>query len=138
MYRILDAKYGTIIEETMSPRWIKQQKLIDLPINADSYEDADGIVLSDGVTQLGIEGRNMENYTPLVKIKEISSDPYIENRFLGIENHLRELDEKTSDNKEKIDKIDTDVTELKSQSIATMLGITDVYAAIVNEGPTVG
>ena len=71
MYRIKDAKYGAIIEETLSPVWAKQQDRVDSPILAESLEEADGVVLSDGITMLGIEGRNMQNYTPTVLVSEI-------------------------------------------------------------------
>lgn len=91
MYRIKDAKYGAIIEEGISFTWVKQQKRVDLPIVADSLEEADGVVLSDGDTMLGIEGRNMQNYTPLVTIEEVSSDPLIFRKMDEIQLQVDEI-----------------------------------------------
>lgn len=76
MYRIKD-EYGNIIDELVNPQWLKQQKRVDRPICANSYEEADGVVLSDGETMRGIAGRGMENYTPLVTVEEVSGEPYI-------------------------------------------------------------
>lgn len=50
---------------------------MDYPISCDEYAEADGLYLSDDTTLVGIEGRNMQNYTPLVRVEEVSSDPYI-------------------------------------------------------------
>lgn len=77
MYKIKNAQYGNLIEEQINPTWVKQQERVDRPILAESYEDADGIVLSDGNTMLGIAGRKMENYTPLVVIEEVNGEPYL-------------------------------------------------------------
>lgn len=77
MYQIIDVETNYLIEEMTNPMWVKQQDRVDIPIKANNYEEADGVVLSDQVTTLGIEGRNMENYTPLVKIVEVSSDPVV-------------------------------------------------------------
>lgn len=77
MYQIIDANTGFLIEENLNPMWVKQQKRVDLPVGVNSLKDADGVVLSDNETYLGIEGRNMQNYTPTVIIKEVDSDPYV-------------------------------------------------------------
>lgn len=79
MYNIYDAKYNNLIEVVTNPIFLKQQKMVDRPIapNGLTLDEADGIILSDGNTMVGIAGRNMENYTPLVTIKEVSSDPYV-------------------------------------------------------------
>lgn len=77
MYKIKNAQYGSLIEEQINPTWVKQQERVDRPILAESYKDADGIVLSDGNTMLGIAGRGMENYTPLVVIEEVNGEPYL-------------------------------------------------------------
>ena len=76
MYKIKDI-YGNLIEESLQPTWVKQQERVDSPILADSYDVADGIVLSDGNTMLGIAGRKMDNYTPLVVIEEVNGEPYL-------------------------------------------------------------
>lgn len=71
MYKIVNFSTGELIEKTEKPTWVKQQQRSDNPILCNSYEEADGVVLSDGNTVLGIEGRNMQNYTPTVIIQEI-------------------------------------------------------------------
>lgn len=76
MYRIKD-EYGNIIDELVNPTWLKQQKRVDRPICANGYEEADGVLLSDGETMRGIAGRGMDNYTPLVTVEEVSGEPYI-------------------------------------------------------------
>lgn len=87
MYRIKDER-GNIVDELVNPQWLKQQKRVDRPICANSYEEADGVVLSDGETMLGIAGRGMDNYTPLVTIKEVSSDPYVFARLEAMQSQI--------------------------------------------------
>lgn len=87
MYQIINLETNVIIEEALNPQWVRQQKLRDFPICANNLEDANGVVLSDGNTMVGIykvdpeTGEsvqpNMDNYKPLVKIVEVSSDAYI-------------------------------------------------------------
>lgn len=87
MYQIINLETGVLIEEAFNPQWLKQQKLRDFPICANNLEEANGVVLSDGNTMVGIykvdseTGEsvqpNMDNYKPLVKIVEVSSDAYI-------------------------------------------------------------
>lgn len=104
MYRIRDAESGGIIEEVVQPLWLKQQRLVDLPILCDEYGEADGLVLSDGETKVGIAGRNMENYPPLVAVEEISSDPYV---FARLDSMQQQLD--------SIHNYQTETTVLKSE-----------------------
>ena len=87
MYQIINAETGVLIEETLNPQWLRQQPLRDFPICANNLEEANGVVLSDGNTMVGIykvdpeTGEsvvpNMDNYEPLVRIVEVSSDAYI-------------------------------------------------------------
>ena len=97
MYRIKDAEYGAIIEEGISFTWVKQQKRSDSPILAESLEEADGVVLSDNNTMLGIKkdrepgAPNMDNYTPLVIVEEISSDPIIFTELYNMKTKLNEV-----------------------------------------------
>ena len=87
MYQIINLETNVLIEEALNPQWVRQQKLRDLPICANNLEDANGVVLSDGNTMVGIykvdpeTGEsvvpNMDNYEPLVKIVEVPSDAYI-------------------------------------------------------------
>lgn len=88
MYRLLD-EYGNIIDELVNPQWLKQQKRVDRPICANSLEEADGVVLSDGEMMVGIAGRNMEDYEPLVTVVEVSSDPYIFQRMSELESQIK-------------------------------------------------
>ena len=137
MYRVKD-EYGNIIADYLSPQWVKQQERADCPISAYSYEEADGIVLSDD-TMHGFANKDnidknyipkMSNYTPLVTIEEVSSDPFIEQRFLELENNLKNTQSQLAEAQSVI-------AELKSQSLATMLGITDVYAAVISDSTDV-
>lgn len=77
MYQIINTETGELIEESVNPTWVKQQERADCPLTTYNLEEADGVVLSDQETYLGIEGRNMGNYTPLVRIVEVSSDPVV-------------------------------------------------------------
>lgn len=88
MYRLLD-EYGNIVDELVNPSWLKQQRLVDRPISANSCDEADGVVLSDGETMVGIAGRNMQNYEPLVTVVEVSSDPYIFQRMSELESQIK-------------------------------------------------
>lgn len=92
MYRLID-EYGNIIDELVNPTWLKQQRLVDRPISANSYDEADGVVLSDGETMVGIAGRNMQNYEPLVTVVEVSSDPYIFHRMSELESQIKSTQE---------------------------------------------
>ena len=83
MYRIKEAKTNAILFETLNLTLVKQQKWSDSPILCYDLEEADGIVLPDDETMLGIKKErepgapNMDNYTPLVIVEEISGEPYI-------------------------------------------------------------
>lgn len=83
MYQIINNETGVLIEETLNPQFLRQQPLRDFPICANNLSEADGVVLSDGNTMVGIakdyaEGEpNMLNYTPLVDVVEVPSDAYI-------------------------------------------------------------
>ena len=100
MYKIKHARYGKLIEEQINPTWVKQQERVDRPILADSYAVADGIVLSDGNTMLGIAGRKMENYTPLVIIEEVNGEPYLMAQLEAVQAELEKLKEESSVNNE--------------------------------------
>lgn len=102
MYKIKNAQYGNLIEEQINPTWVKQQERVDRPILAESYEDADGIVLSDGNTMLGIAGRKMDNYTPLVVIEEVNGEPYLMAQLEAVQAELTKLKEESSVNNEDI------------------------------------
>lgn len=90
MYNIYDAQYNNLIETVANPVFLKQQERVDRPIAPAglTLDEADGVVLSDGDTMVGIAGRNMENYTPLVTIKEVSSDPYVFARLEAMQSQI--------------------------------------------------
>ena len=71
MYKIVNFSTGELIEKSEYITWVKQQEKVDFPILCETYEEADGVVLSDGNTMLGIEGRGMQNYTPTVIVSVI-------------------------------------------------------------------
>lgn len=87
MYQIINLETNVLIEEALNPQFVKQQPRVDFPICANNLEEANGVVLSDGNTMVGIYKTdpetgesvqpNMDNYTPLVKIVEVPSDAYI-------------------------------------------------------------
>lgn len=118
MYKIKHAKYGNLIEEQINPTWIKQQERVDRPILAESYEDADGIVLSDGNTMLGIAGRKMENYTPLVVIEEVNGEPYLMAQLEAVQAELVKLKEESSVNNEDIM---AQLTAMQGEQVGTVV-----------------
>ena len=115
MYKIKNAQYGNLIEEQINPTWVKQQERVDRPILAESYEDADGIVLSDGNTMLGIAGRGMENYTPLVVIEEVNGEPYLMAQLEAVQAEL--------------EKAKKEQEATKSLMLDSMQGTADLYLA---------
>lgn len=107
MYKIKDAQWGDLIEEILSPVWVRQQERVDLPICCDSYEEADGLVLSDGNTMVGIAGRGMENYKPLVTVEEVSAEPYL---------------------MAKLNELQSKVSTIEQQSATTSAQVSDLHA----------
>ena len=141
MYKIKNAQYGNLIEEQINPTWVKQQERVDRPILAESYEDADGIVLSDGNTMLGIAGRGMENYTPLVVIEEVNGEPYLMAQLEAVQAEL----EKAKKDQEATKSLMLDSMqgtadlylaeqETKQLQLDAMQGITDLYAMQMGGG----
>lgn len=123
MYIIKDEN-GVILEESISPKWLKQQR-VDFPINADSYEEADGVTLSDGNTMCGIVGRNMQNYTPLVVVEEVSSEPYIMKELEKARAQVNALKEQNATSKDETQALMLDI----------MSGLADLFDAVsVKEG----
>lgn len=118
MYKIKHARYGGVIDEQINPTWVKQQERVDRPILAESYEDADGIVLSDGNTMLGIAGRKMENYTPLVVIEEVNGEPYLMAQLEAVQAELAKLKEESSVNNEDIM---AQLTAMQGEQVGTVV-----------------
>lgn len=104
MYRIKD-EYGNIIDELVKPQWLKQQKRVDRPICANSYEEADGVVLSDGETMRGIAGRGMDNYTPLVTVEEVSGEPYIMQQIAAMQAQVNAMQVQKTTTSEQVNEI---------------------------------
>lgn len=107
MYKIKDASDKALMDELLAPVWVRQQERVDLPICCDSYEDADGLVLSDGNTMVGIAGRNMENYKPLVVVEEVSGEPYL---------------------MAKLNELQSKVNTIEQQSATTSAQVSDLHA----------
>lgn len=104
MYRIKD-EYGNIIDDLVNPTWLKQQKRVDRPICANSCEEADGVVLSDGETMRGIAGRGMENYTPLVMVEEVSGEPYIMQQLSAMQAQVNAMQQQSTTTSEQVNEI---------------------------------
>lgn len=118
MYRIRDYATGGLIEEVAAPIWLRQQKLVDRPIGCDTLEEADGLYLSDDETMVGIAGRGMENYPPLVTVEEFSGDPYILRELAGV--------------KEQNTDIDTKLDAQQALTLTSLQGQADQYTAALN------
>lgn len=135
MYKIKHARYGGVIDEQINPTWVKQQERVDRPILAESYEDADGIVLSDGNTMLGIAGRKMDNYTPLVVIEEVNGEPYLMAQLEAVQAELEKAKKEQEATKSlMLDSMQGTADlylaeqENKQLQLDTMQGIADLYA----------
>lgn len=118
MYRIRDYATGGLIEEVAAPIWLRQQKLVDRPIGCDTLEEADGLYLSDDETMVGIAGRGMENYPPLVTVEEFSGDPYILRELAGV--------------KEQNTDIDTKLDAQQALTLTSLQGQADQYTTALN------
>ena len=120
MYKVIDIKTGDTMAELVYPTWVRQQRLVDRPILSRSLEEADGVVLSDGKTMVGIAGRGMDNYEPLVTIEEVSGEPIL---MANIERLQRDLSTKA-------EQLSSD--ELKELVLANMQGMADLYTEQAN------
>ena len=129
MYKIKHARYGGVIDEQINPTWVKQQERVDRPILADSYDVADGVVLSDGNTMLGIAGRKMDNYTPLVVIDEVNGEPYLMAQLEAVQAELTKLKEESSVNNEDIM---AQLTAMQGEQVGTVV-LDSAYKEGVNE-----
>ena len=76
MYKVVNFQTGELLAKEEHISFVKQQVNIDFPIGCETLEEADGIVIYiDGVERtLGIEGRNMQNYTPTVIVEKMSDE----------------------------------------------------------------
>lgn len=73
MYKVVNFQTGELLAKEEHISFVKQQVNIDFPIGCLTLEEADGVVIYiDGQEyMLGIEGRNMQNYTPTVLVSVI-------------------------------------------------------------------
>lgn len=71
MYNIINVSTGQVIETVEQPFFVKKIDGSEFPVMCNSIEDADGVMLSDQSTFLGFEGKNMQEYTPLVTVVEV-------------------------------------------------------------------
>ena len=113
MYQIIEYDTGKLIAETLNVTWVKQQERVDTPILAYNYNDADGVVFKVNGEEktLGIkkdrpEGApNMDNYTPLVKIVEVSGEPYIMQRIMEMQAQVNTMQSQSTTTGEQINEI---------------------------------
>lgn len=112
MYIVKD-EFGNVLEQTANPRWLKQQKLVDFPIGADSYEEANGIVLSDenmyGIYKVDKETGesvvpNMNNY-PQVTVEEVSGEPYIMQQLSAMQAQVNAMQQQSTTTSEQVNEI---------------------------------
>lgn len=98
MYQLIDTTYNNVLATDPNPNWLRQQKLVDRPINANNLDEADGVVITvDGTeTFYGISDkqpdgsfapRNMANY-PQVYVVEVPSDPIVFQRMKTMQAQL--------------------------------------------------
>lgn len=131
MYKIVNFETGELIEKTEQPRWVRQQDRVDDPVLCSTYEEADGIVLSDGNTMLGIEGRNMQNYTPTVLVEEIP----LEERILEeveVQNDLQLASmQGQADQYNAALATQEQVNAQQQLILANMQGLADVYTTLL-------
>lgn len=145
MYRIRDYATGGLIEEVAAPIWLRQQKLVDRPIGCDTLEEADGLYLSDDETMVGIAGRGMENYPPLVTVEEFSGDPYILRELAGVKEQNTDIDTKLdaqqaltltslqgqADQYTTALNMQAQIDAQKQLNLTALQGIADLYAALL-------
>lgn len=113
MYQIIEYDTGKLIAETLNVTWVKQQVRIDLPILAYNYNDADGVVFKVNGEEktLGIkkdrpEGApNMDNYTPLVRVVEVSGEPYIMQQIAAMQAQVNAMQAQSTTTSEQVNEI---------------------------------
>ena len=152
MYQIINNETGILIEETLNPQFLRQQPLRDFPICANNLSEADGVVLSDGNTMVGIakeyaEGEpNMLNYTPLVRIVEVPDGAYVSGQIRTVQ-HQNENTASRLDAQQSLQlagmqgQADQYTTTLAMQEqinaqqqliLANMQGLADVYTTLLS------
>lgn len=106
MYKISNYKTKKTIEVVITPTFLKMQKN-GLPVLCSecTLETADGVRLSDKNTLLGIAGRNMQNYEPLVTVEEVSGEPYIMQQIAAMQAQVRAMQEQSATTGEQINEI---------------------------------
>lgn len=141
MYRIKDAESGSVIEDNFTPCFVKQQERIDLPIVCGDLEEADGVVLSDDETMLGIKGKRMENYQPLVIIEEVNGEPYLMAQLEVVQAELEKAKKEQEATKSlMLDSMqgtaDLYLTEQENKQLQldTMQGLADLYTMQMGGG----
>lgn len=83
MYKITNYQTKEIIEMSETITWIRMQDDgIEVLCPECTYETADGVMLSDHDTILGIEGRNMQEFTPTVTVS-VMPETELQIRIMG-------------------------------------------------------
>lgn len=131
MYKIVNFETGELIEKIENPVFVKQQANIDFPLVCDTLEEADGVQLSDGNTLLGIEGRNMQNYTPTVLVEEVP----LEERILEEVEAQKDLQlasmQGQADQYSAALATQEQVNSQQQLILANMQGLADVYTTLL-------
>lgn len=150
MYQIIDHDTGVLITETLNITWLKQQERVDIPILAHNFNEADGVavIINGEEKTFGIkkardpDAPNMDNYTPLVKVVEVSGEPYIMNELNNLmingqsqSNLNAETQNLLLDTMSGVAEMYELLAETQSLQLDTMSGIADMYElAMTKEG----
>lgn len=113
MYQIIEYDTGKLIAETLNVTWVTQQERVDVPVLAYNYNDADGVVFKVNGEEktLGIkkdrpEGApNMDNYTPLVRVVEVSGEQYIMQQLSAMQAQVRAMQAQSTTTSEQVNEI---------------------------------
>lgn len=148
MYQIINHETGVLITETLNVTFVRQQERVDRPILANNLDEADGVVfyVGDEEYQLGIEGKRMQNYTPLVRVVEVPDGAYVSGQIRTVQ-HQNENTASRLDAQQSLQlagmqgQADQYTTTLAMQEqinaqqqliLANMQGLADVYTTLLS------
>ena len=110
MYQVINFETKNLISETHYITWLKQQERVDFPVKANNMSEADGVtIMIDGEEKtFGIKKErepgapNMDNYKPLVKIVEVSGEPYILQQLAAMKEQVNAMQEQSTTTGEQV------------------------------------
>lgn len=113
MYQIINSETKNLIAETHYITWLKQQERVDFPVKANNMSEADGVtIMIDGEEKtFGIKKErepgapNMDNYTPLVKVVEVSGEPYIMQQLSAMQEQVKAMQAQSTTTGEQVKEI---------------------------------